>query len=1097
MDFERVLRSFELLDFERMAMKLDDDDDDKAGDEEEDEFHVVCDDTGEDEHDGTRSETHEKMVVKTSDANREGEKNTAGRSGGNSGGGDEASVEPQQPQSTLPPPPPPSSATKVAGTTENTNATTTTITTTTDTTTKTTTTTQPTRTPLPPPPPPQGQSSLMPSHARAASAAQLASVKPNGARAFDTKLWRRLADNAVRRLASASKDSTSGSAEAPRRELEQLLQVFPTAREYWVKTVEAELSGLVAASTSDGDNGTDDTRGECVERMKSVFSRSLLTCADVELWCLYIKFIRDTSDATSVEGVASIREAYEYTTSHIGQDVDAGPIWFAYVAFLKTTSPMLLFPEKASDDGTGPNALQGAAQTAAMRAVFKQALAVPSETTTETMWRDYELFENGASKALAKKHLNEMTPIHVAAKMALTKRRETRACLLLTVPQSDTISHAHGHHQPNIAIKDMLAIPPEMSAAAAAELDAAMRSWADVLSFEMSNVQRIDTDLVVRRVKLVFEQGLRTFHLVATWWLSYGKWLEEQNLDDDAVEVWTRATSALPACLALHFARAECEEARGNIDAAAQVYESLIRAIEADATEADTAVAAVNAASDSRRKKGDEKQEEMSGEEKDDGDDDDDAVATPVRAFATDDDAALVYLTWFRFAGRAQSVDDARAVVKRAKKSPIPCPWQVYAGAALMEWGWRGLENETDTEKLCCRYFDLGLKHCPGVISLILSYAAFLEQRGDDRNVRALFEREIANKGMKGSNLKTLWDAYIRFEMARSSMTVIRALDTRRKESLEIEKAQGMSAADAAGAAAAAAASAAAVAAASGSSPANVADTVAAIEPPCIASCYDFLADCEMRAEDKFETLGLLPMRPDAFVLHRGLHGNGDSVTGVDGDTAGTYDDDSDDEPGMDAGTGDAITRGTKSSPAKDMSLEELTPWPNGSPIAKDVRDGFVVLKSLPKSGVPMPLPALLHKLSLKLKTSAPSSDPTVALPPASLVMAILLASDTSLATASTLNEDDMMAHIEALTNGTTAQKRSMSGAPSAPPPRKRGRRGGTTKNTSPTAAPASTANPVGGGSAAQAGVRRPAAPVPVNDVFRMRQQQRRQVPRP
>ena len=109
--------------------------------------------------------------------------------------------------------------------------------------------------------------------------------------------------------------------------------------------------------------------------------------------------------------------------------------------------------------------------------------------------------------------------------------------------------------------------------------------------------------------------------------------------------------------------------------------------------------------------------------------------------------------------------------------------------------------------------------------------------------------------------------------------------------------------------------------------------------------------------------------------------------------------------------------------------------------------------------------------------------------------MAIMLASDTSLATASALNDEDIMAHIEALTNGTTAQKRSMSGAPTAPPPRKRGKRDGMGTNMSQPGA--STANPVGVSlSAAESGMRRPVAPIPVNDVFRMRQRQRQQVPR-
>ena len=78
---------------------------------------------------------------------------------------------------------------------------------------------------------------------------------------------------------------------------------------------------------------------------------------------------------------------------------------------------------------------------------------------------------------------------------------------------------------------------------------------------------------------------------------------------------------------------------------------------------------------------------------------------------------------------------------------------QVYATAAMLEWA-------TDrNDKVVRNVFELGLAKFMGTAEYVLEYAAFLRSLADHVNVRALFERALAEAGPEAA--RKLWDAYV------------------------------------------------------------------------------------------------------------------------------------------------------------------------------------------------------------------------------------------------------------------------------------------------------------------------------------------------
>ncbi|KDD75916.1 hypothetical protein H632_c438p0, partial [Helicosporidium sp. ATCC 50920] len=172
---------------------------------------------------------------------------------------------------------------------------------------------------------------------------------------------------------------------------EDLLRQYPTAAVYWKEYCDFELR----------------TSGE--EAVKSLFGRCLLRCPVPELWRMYIRIIRKTTDPQGPSGLPEIRQALEFTLDRLGEDCASGPIWEEYLDLLFSPPPgseacLALF---GPDPGT---------RAAALRTAYQRALSAP-HSALESAWQAYEAFEqSGSNRTLSKRALDEWRPRYHAAR---------------------------------------------------------------------------------------------------------------------------------------------------------------------------------------------------------------------------------------------------------------------------------------------------------------------------------------------------------------------------------------------------------------------------------------------------------------------------------------------------------------------------------------------------------------------------------------------------------------------------------------------------------------------------------------------------------
>ncbi|GJM93962.1 hypothetical protein PR202_ga10565 [Eleusine coracana subsp. coracana] len=431
---------------------------------------------------------------------------------------------------------------------------------------------------------------------------------------------------------------------------EKLLATFPTAAKYWKQYVEA----YIAANNN--------------EATKQIFSRCLLNCLHINLWRCYINFIRRVNDKRGSEGLDETKKAFDFMLNYVGNDAASGPVWMEYIAFLKSMPAVT--PHEESHRMT------------TVRKVYQKAILVPTNHV-EQLWKDYENFENSVSRTLAKGLLSEYQPKFNSAKAVYRERKK----------YIDDIDW------------NVLAIPPTGSY----KEEQQCMAWKRLLAFEKGNPQRIDAATANRRVTFTYEQCLMYLYHHPDIWYDYATWHAKNGSVDSAAKIFQRALKAIPDSEVLKYAYAEMEEARGAIQAAKTIYESLI-AENANVT-------------------------------------------------------SLAHIQFIRFLRRTEGIEAARKYFLDARKSSS-CTYHVYVAYATMAFC---LDKDAKVVKVAQSVFEAGLKrfmHEPGYI---LEYADFLCRLNDDRNVRALFERALSLLPPEESI--EVWKRFVQFEQTYGDLS--------------------------------------------------------------------------------------------------------------------------------------------------------------------------------------------------------------------------------------------------------------------------------------------------------------------------------------
>ena len=555
------------------------------------------------------------------------------------------------------------------------------------------------------------------------------------------------------------------------------------------------------------------------EATKMLFGRCLLRCLEVDLWRVYLRFIRTLNDPRGAEGLLEIRQAMEFALDHVGQDLRAGPIWQEYVLFLM--EPKVGTPEFEALFGKGPEGQEETQRITAVRRSYHRALIVPS-AALENLWIGYERFESSTgNKTLAKRSLDEWRPKYQAAHAQVSER--TRLVERL----------------------DMRALPIPPGRGGTQQARQAV-AWREYLQWERSNVQEVDSITYQARVVLAYEQCLTILLQFPDIWLDFASWHWSSSGagQSAAAAVLHRGCTSLPSSLSLHFAASEMEESIGAIDKAKEIFENLLektvpklekKDAAPDSTATDKNLATEpeplnpqnpgeestksivlekskvtndttegengeshsmgrnlensNSSPLENNSAGDQK--EASEVPKQENDEANKEIVDPKASnvasihklthrekssrIFSDEDGTLIWIQYMRFTRRVDGIMAARKLFLRARKWP-GLQWQAFAASAALEW------SHEAKSQIPRNIFELGLKTHMQEPMYVLEYAKFLRGLGDISNCRALFERVLT--AIPASTSGPIWDAYLQFESEVGNLLSISSIESRRQEAM-------------------------------------------------------------------------------------------------------------------------------------------------------------------------------------------------------------------------------------------------------------------------------------------------------------------------
>ena len=294
---------------------------------------------------------------------------------------------------------------------------------------------------------------------------------------------------------------------------ERCVKHFPSAACVWYQWIDAEQ------------------RGNHLSEMEALFKRCLLHCPHVELWRLYLHYLRHVKRVESKE----LQQAYEVLLEAVGMDVGAGALWSEYVSVLS--------------EHVSPEMLPNSGPVTTARDAYQRALVQPA-AGLESMWKEYETWEATQSGGNAKALLAEI------ADRALVARRVARERQALAQP---------------LKLNRM----PRVPRGTQAEFEE-LTNWRNLWTYEATNPQRLPMDKLQLRMNFTFNQALMVLWFSPQVWHEAAEWMRENGHAGPAREFYKRALEVLKDHELLTLAFARLHEGEGQPSEARELLESLL-----------------------------------------------------------------------------------------------------------------------------------------------------------------------------------------------------------------------------------------------------------------------------------------------------------------------------------------------------------------------------------------------------------------------------------------------------------------------------------------------------------------------------------------
>ncbi|KAJ3351437.1 mRNA 3'-end-processing protein rna14 [Entophlyctis luteolus] len=571
--------------------------------------------------------------------------------------------------------------------------------------------------------------------------------KQHGSAALDALRARATADDGTSDawaayLAEAAR-AVDSSAEA-RAAFDAAVARFPSAAAHWIAYIEFER------------------KLNAFDRVEELFNKCLRSVISVSLWHEYIKYIRTihSPDVVAPEKRAEsqqiVLKAYDLVLANVGLDKDSGNIWLEYLAYIKSIPSASKYEEQQMMD------LQ--------RKVYQKAVSIPL-ANIETIWKDYDAFENSLNKLTAKKFLSERSATYMTARTAFRELKMIMAPIDAAQPT-------------------WLPSPTQWTET---DFDL-LRAWKKLIAWEKSNPLRLDdAPMVASRVMFAYKSSLLMMRYFPELWHDAARYLIDIGKTDEAITVLHQAVEVLPKSLLLSFALAELEESqKKDFAGIAAIFDSLIANLEAWVIQINakydkeretllTLLRGTSEASSAEMADWDGERRELEREKEKERNAEVDMKVEQARKkklIQAKEAWSLAWIVYMRAGRRAQNVAYARKLFKQARKSDL-CTYHVYVASALMEY------HTSKDVGIACKIFELGLKavsenETADVSEFVTQYLDFLIQMNDDNNARALFERALSI--LSPEQARGIWSRFFMNEVNNGDLANVLKLEKRMRE---------------------------------------------------------------------------------------------------------------------------------------------------------------------------------------------------------------------------------------------------------------------------------------------------------------------------
>jgi len=346
---------------------------------------------------------------------------------------------------------------------------------------------------------------------------------------YDTEAWSILIRDAqIRKIEDA------------RETYERLVEQFPNAGKYWKIYIEHEL------------------KVKNFERVEKLFQRCLIKVLNIDLWRLYLNYIKDTKGI-----LPSYREkmaqAYDFALEKIGMDILSYQIWSEYINFLKSVEAVGSYAENQ--------------RITAVRKVYQRGVTNPM-MNIELLWKDYTTYENSINNLIAKKMIDDRSREYMSA------RRVAK--------EYEVVTRGLDKNAPSV--------PPFNTFNELKQVEL----WKKYIAWEKKNPLRTeDQSIITKRVMFAYEQCLLCLGHHPDIWIESASYLDQSSkilvekgdtaagklFADEAASIHERAINSLmKKNMLIYFAYADFEEGRMKHDKVHQVYKKLIAVEEVNPT---------------------------------------------------------------------------------------------------------------------------------------------------------------------------------------------------------------------------------------------------------------------------------------------------------------------------------------------------------------------------------------------------------------------------------------------------------------------------------------------------------------------------------